>query len=64
MFCFFGFSINQGTIVNLTQNLAGKLQQFEERILNRLKNEPLIHCDETGVRVEGKTNWLHLTCTC
>jgi transposase len=59
----FGFSISQGTIVNLTHNLAEKLQLFEERILNRLKSEPLIHCDETGVRVEGKTNWLHVTCT-
>jgi len=59
----FGFSISPGTVVNLTHNLAGKLQPFEEKILNCLKHEPVIHCDETGVRVEGKTNWLHVTCT-
>jgi len=59
----FGFSISPGTIVNLTHNLADKLQMFKNRVLNCLKSEQVIHTDETGVRVEGKTNWLHVTCT-
>lgn len=59
----FGFSISPGTIVNLTHNLAEKLEVFEDNLLQCLKSEAVIHTDETGVRVEGKTNWLHVTCT-
>jgi len=60
---FFGFSISPGTIVNITHNLANKLQSFKEDIGNVLQNEPVIHNDETGVRVDGKLHWLHVTCT-
>jgi hypothetical protein len=49
--------------VNLTHHLAGKLEVFERDILHCLKTEKVIHTDETGVSAEGKTNWLHVTCT-
>ncbi len=59
----FGVSISPGTIVNLTHNLSEKLTPFEDTVTNALKFEPIIHNDETGVRVEGKLHWLHVTCT-
>lgn len=59
----FGFSISPGTIVNLTHTLAQNLKPFEEDLVNKLRNEPVIHNDETGIRVEGKLHWLHVTCT-
>lgn len=59
----FGFSVSPGTIVNITHNLANKLQPFEEEIVSVLQNEPVIHNDETGVRIAGKLHWLHVTCT-
>jgi len=59
----FSFSVSPGKIVNLTHSLANKLQSFKEDIVNVLQNEPIIHNEETGVRVEGKLHWLHVTCT-
>ena len=50
----FGVSLSPGTFVNLTHNLSEKLTGFKEVITNALKLEPIIHNDETGVRVEGK----------
>lgn len=59
----FGFSVSPGTIVNLTHNLANKLCPFNEEIKIALHNEPVIHNDETGGRVEGTLHWFHVTCT-
>ena len=63
--CFdlFGVSLSPGTIVNITHNLSDKLIRFQEAITNALKFEPIIQNDETGVRVEGKLHWLHVTST-
>lgn len=63
--CFdlFGISLSPGTIVNITHNLSGKLTPFKEYVKNSLKSEPIIHNDETGIRVEGKLHWLHVTST-
>ena len=63
--CFdlFGVSLSPGTILNLTHTLSEKLKSFENLVQDILKCEPVIHNDETGVRVEGKLHWLHVTCT-
>lgn len=59
----FGVSISPGTIINITRTLSEKLRLFQESVKNALMCEPVIHNDETGVRVEGKLNWLHVTST-
>lgn len=59
----FGFSLSPGTIVNLTHGLSKKLHDFEDQVRDSLKNEPVIHNDETGLRIEGGLNWFHVTCT-
>ncbi len=38
-------------------------QRFED-IVDRIRTvAPVRHLDETGVRIEGRTRWLHLLCT-
>ena len=63
--CFdlFGVSLSPGTIVNITHNLSDKLTRFQKVVKNALKFEPIIQNDETGVRVEGKLQWLHVNST-
>jgi transposase len=39
------------------------LQPFEEAVVERLVSEPLVHLDESGVRVSSKLHWLHVACT-
>ena len=36
------------------------MRPFYKKIEQTIKNEPLKHLDETGVRVIGKTHWLHV----
>ncbi|HAG11433.1 MAG TPA: hypothetical protein DCK76_08665, partial [Desulfotomaculum sp.] len=43
---------------------ATKLQEScEQEIKRQILIEPVINCDETGARVEGKTRWLHVAGT-
>lgn len=35
------------------------LEPAEAFIRERLLSSPVIHCDETGVRVNGKGHWIH-----
>lgn len=36
---------------------------MEKQIKDCLKNEPVVHFDETGLRAEGKRRWLHTACS-
>jgi transposase len=36
------------------------LEPFEEEVKAKLQEAEVLHCDETGCRVEGKTNWMHV----
>ena len=59
----FGFTPSEGTIYNALQDCYEGLAPFEEEIKAKLQEAEVLHCDETGCRVEGKRNWLHVGAT-
>ncbi|WP_255288918.1 IS66 family transposase, partial [Bacillus toyonensis] len=59
----FGHSISEGTLVKHTQAFASQLQPFIQEVKEKILQSSVIHFDETGMRVEGKTQWLHTAST-
>jgi len=54
-----GQDVSQGTLVNVNQRLHENLEAFESSIKEQLQASEIVHFDETGVRCNGKTQWLH-----
>ncbi len=55
----FNIPLATGTIKNMVTRCAGFISDAYEKIRNKMLSRDLIHCDETGTRVEGKTWWVH-----
>ena len=55
--------ISTGTIGAMVSRCAAKLGDTLELIKERILTSYNVHCDETGTRAEGKTNWVHVICT-
>jgi transposase len=53
------FSISQGTINHLIHSFSEKLEEIDEEIRPHLLESRVIHCDETGLRNQEKTEWVH-----
>ena len=56
----YGVSFNQSTILNANQECYEKLEPIEAEIKSEILKSKTAHFDETGLRVEGKLNWLHV----
>ena len=59
----FGCRISEGTIANHSKLLAQAITPIAEGLASRVKTAPVKHLDETGLRVAGKTQWLHSVST-
>ena len=55
----FGKDISPGTIVNAINSLSANLNILDSQIKNKLRRSTVIHCDETGMNVNGEKQWLH-----
>ena len=54
-----GQAVSQGTLVNAANRLSVGVDGTVEEIKKQLINSDVVHFDETGVRSEGKTMWMH-----
>lgn len=58
-----GAQMSEATVGELIQRAARELAPVEQQIKEALIQAPVIHQDETGMRVAGKGYWEHVTST-
>lgn len=56
----FALPVSTATLVTINEDCATQLASEQEEVLNNLKSAPIKHLDETGFRMGGKTQWLHV----
>jgi len=59
----FGVPISTGTITTMVKKCAHAVSKTVSDIKDVILGEPLIHFDETGIRINGKTHWAHVAST-
>jgi transposase len=55
----FGAALCKRTLENTLSECSTRLQPVSETIKKALIASPVLNCDETGLRVEGKLHWVH-----
>lgn len=60
---FYGHAPSEAVILRSIKQVHQQLDPSLTRIFHRLLETDVIHNDETGMRVEGKLNWLHVAAT-
>jgi len=59
----FGIKLVAATIAQMGRNCAVRLQDFVATVRGLVAGAAVKHMDETGFRIGGKTQWLHVACT-
>ncbi len=59
----FGVHLVTATIARISQDCAGRFQGFADAVRDHVAAAPVKHMDETGFRIGGKTQWLHIAST-
>jgi transposase len=59
----FGVKLVTATIARISQDCAGRFQGFADAMRDHVAAAPVKHMDETGFRIGGKTQWLHIAST-
>src|SRR6201981_3159085 len=59
----FGVKLAAATIARMSRTCAERLRGFTETVRDLVAGAPVKHMDETGVRIAGKTQWLHVAGT-
>ena len=59
----FGYQPGGGTLQKLLAEAYRVLEPIEQAIQDAIRASPVGHGDETGIRVNGQTKWLHVVST-
>jgi len=60
----YGHPVGEGTLVAATQEMAAAVRPANAQVKTQLRTaEPVVHFDESGLRVTGKLQWLHSAST-
>ena len=59
----FGATLCKATLASALWECSTRLKPVTETIKCALSASPVLHCDETGMRVEGKLHWVHSAST-
>src|SRR5258706_1443022 len=58
-----GVRLGRGTLVRWIQQASATLAPVEAQLTAALRQAPVLHSDETGVRRSGRLAWVHVTST-
>ena len=59
----FGYAVSEATLQSARQEQYDALEPFENRLVEILPQEPILHADETTVPINKVNHWLHVVCT-
>jgi transposase len=59
----FGLPVSDGAVAAMIAKSAGRLDGFIEAVKAKLRQADVVNADETGLRVAGRTHWVHSTST-
>jgi transposase len=55
-----GHRISTGSLSNFQKQCFHKLDDYNQQIKSQLLQSPILHADETGIRLNGKNSWIHV----
>ncbi|GEM_PF-226073 len=55
--------VSTNTLYNFTERVADQLRPFYEEIREKVRQYEAVHCDETGISLEGEKGWIWTTTT-
>jgi transposase len=59
----YGVSLCEGSLYNFNLQTYHALEETEAQLKLAIGQQPVVHSDESGVRVGGKLNWVHAAST-
>ena len=59
----FAQPVSEATVERAVQTINDALPPFESALVDALKRSPVLHADESGLRVDSQLYWLHVLCS-